>query len=142
MNAAIIVMTILGCNDSATDCHYIATAEQRWTSIEMCDAVSEQRLPSYANQPYPVIVAVCQDTQVAGLAETTAPKQNAEASEAPPRQPAEMPSVTTAQAETLASRAMQRVRNVLPSTEGIKTLMVKPVRMVENGYSWVARKFD
>jgi len=31
---------------------------------------------------------------------------------------------------------------VLPTTEGVKTLMTSPVRLVENGYSWVAKKFE
>ena len=67
MNAALIVMTILGCNDSGTDCHYIATAQERWPTVAMCDAVSEDHLPTYANQPYPVLISVCQDPEVAGV---------------------------------------------------------------------------
>ena len=61
MNAAIIVMTILGCDDSATDCHYIATSAQRWTTIELCDSVSDKELAGYANAPYPLVIAVWAD---------------------------------------------------------------------------------
>lgn len=152
MNAALIVMTILGCNDSGTDCHYIATAAERWPTVAMCDSVSEEHLPTYVNQPYPVLIAVCQNPQTAGVAEAAI--QPAPVSESPaepgntepaatapaPAQTAEQ--VTPEEAETLAGRAIQRVRNVLPTTEGVKTLMVKPVRLVEDGYSWVARRFD
>lgn len=153
MNAALVVMTILGCNDAGTDCHYIATAEERWPTVTMCDTVSEDHLPAYANQPYPVLIAVCQDPAVAGIplprpetlpasdqtakADTPAAgetQQNTQITQAEPVSPEE--------AETLAGRAIQRVRNVLPTTEGVKTLMAKPVRLVEGGYSWVARRFD
>lgn len=60
MKTALVLMTFLGCDDSATDCHYLATSQQRWTSIELCDAVSEKELERYANASYPVVVAVCQ----------------------------------------------------------------------------------
>jgi hypothetical protein len=153
MNAALVVMTILGCNDSGTDCHYIATASERWPTVAMCDAVSEDHLPTYANQPYPVLISVCQNPQAAGIEEataqaTTVPEsrpqetttESASAEQAAPAPVTEQ--VSPEEAETLAGRAIQRVRNVLPTTEGVKTLMVKPVRLVEDGYSWVARRFE
>lgn len=146
MNSALIIMTILGCNDSGTDCHYIATVNQRWPTIEMCDSVSEKQLPSYANQPYPVIIAVCQnpETIASAPAQSTEKPAPAPASEqaAQAPVPADTQEVSQAEKETLAGRAIQRVRNVLPTTEGVKTLMNKPVRLVEDGYSWVARRFS
>lgn len=157
MNAALIVMTILGCNDSGTDCQYIATAQERWPTVAMCDSVSEDHLPTYANQPYPVLIAVCQDPEIAGVPNvgpipvtrpSAAPAQQANetGTSTPPAkaeaQTSEVAQVTPEEAETLAGRAIQRVKNVLPTTEGVKTLMTKPVRLVEGGYSWVARKFD
>ncbi|WP_313601105.1 hypothetical protein [Rhizobium sp.] len=157
MNAALIVMTILGCNDSGTDCKYIATAQERWPTVAMCDSVSEDHLPTYANQPYPVLIAVCQDPEIAGIP-NVGPIPVTRPSASPERQPAdtntsetsvnansqkvEVTEVTPEEAETLAGRAIQRVKTVLPTTEGVKTLMTKPVRLVEGGYSWVARKFD
>nr|WP_250810647.1 hypothetical protein [Neorhizobium tomejilense] len=146
MNSALIVMTILGCNDAGTDCHYIATAENRWPSIELCNSVSEQQLSGYANQPYPMLIAVCQKPEAAEIANAPVPRARPET--APPA-PAGQPAATLAQEqvtqqekETLAGRAIQRVKTVLPTTEGVKTLMTSPVRLVENGYSWVAKKFE
>lgn len=148
MNAALVVMTILGCNDAGTDCHYIATAQERWPSVAMCDAVSEDHLPNYISQPYPVLIAVCQDPVVAGIPEAGPVPQNrpvdATTSDTPATsaETVQNEPVSPEEAETLAGRAIQRVRNVLPTTEGVKTLMAKPVRLVEGGYSWVARRFD
>jgi hypothetical protein len=146
MNSALIVMTILGCNDAGTDCHYIATAENRWPSIELCNSVSEQQLSGYANQPYPMLIAVCQKPEAAEIANAPVPRARPET--APPA-PAGQPAATLAQEpvtkqekETLAGRAIQRVKTVLPTTEGVKTLMTSPVRLVENGYSWVAKRFE
>ncbi|CDZ49942.1 MULTISPECIES: hypothetical protein [Neorhizobium] len=146
MNSALIVMTILGCNDAGTDCHYIATAENRWPSIELCNSVSEQQLSGYANQPYPMLIAVCQKPEAAEIANAPVPRARPET---PPPAPAGQPAATLAQEpvtqqekETLAGRAIQRVKTVLPTTEGVKTLMTSPVRLVENGYSWVAKRFE
>jgi len=140
MNPALIVMTILGCNDAVTDCKYIATAEQRWPTIEMCDSVSEQQLSGYANQPYPMIIAVCQKPDSTEIANAPVPQSRPEAE--PSASAAAEPPVTPQEKETLAGRAIDRVKNVLPTTEGVKTLMNKPVRLVEDGYSWVAKKFS
>jgi hypothetical protein len=143
MNAALIVMTILGCNDGGTDCHYIATAEQRWPTIAMCDAVSEEHLPAYANHPYPLLIAVCQNPPDAGVKEAAAVPSPLQPESETSRQDDGAPAapVSPEDAQTLAGRAIERVRNVLPTTEGVKTVMVKPVRLVEDGYSWVARRF-
>lgn len=143
MNSALIVMTILGCNDAGTDCHYIATAENRWPSIELCNAVSEQQLSGYANQPYPMLIAVCQKPETTEIAKAPVPQLRPETPQ--PAQPAPVIAqepVTQQEKETLAGRAIQRVKTVLPTTEGVKTLMTSPVRLVENGYSWVAKKFQ
>ena len=143
MNAAIIVMTILGCDDTGVDCHYIATAEQKWPTIELCDSVAEKHLVTYANAPYPVIIAVCQkpeDTEIATALPDTAP--SGPAPSGPAKAPEEPVKVTPQGENSLAVRAIQRVRNVLPTTEGVRTLMHKPVRLIEDSYSWVARKFE
>lgn len=138
MHAALIAMTILGCDDAVTDCHYITTAERRWPTIEMCDAVSEKELGRHAEQPYPMIIAVCQNPETAAIADIpVAPA--APGASGPVSQPI---AVTPQEEETLASSAIRRVKSVLPTTEGVKTLMTKPVRLVEDGYSWVARKFQ
>ncbi|HEV7435569.1 MAG TPA: hypothetical protein VGO22_11955 [Pseudorhizobium sp.] len=129
MNPAIIILTILGCDDSGTECHYVATSEKRWPSVEMCSANSDRELAGYSNAPYPVVIAVCQtpkETEVVSLSE--------------PQSPAAV-EVTEDGEKSLAVRAIARVKAVLPTTEGVRTLMQKPVRIVEESYSWVARKF-
>jgi hypothetical protein len=134
MNAAIIILTILGCDDSGTECHYVATSQKRWTSIEMCSASSDRELLDHANAPYPVVIAVCQEPQQTEIVESP----ELPASPAPAVASVE---VTADGERNLAVRAISRVKAVLPTTEGVRTLMQKPVRLVEESYSWVARKF-
>jgi hypothetical protein len=136
-------MTFLGCDDTATDCHYLATSQQRWTSIELCDAVSEKELERFANASYPVVVAVCQTPgeqtpQTAGNAPATQPPAATApaGTEEPPAQ------VTQKEEESLTKQAISRVSRILPSTEGVKHLLGTPVRMVENSYSWIAKRFE
>lgn len=138
MNTALIVMTILGCNDAGTDCRYIATAPNRWPSIAMCDAVSEEQLVGYANQPFPTIIAVCQNPQ---MAEAESPSVGHDVPRTNSSETLKGEPATSPEERTLAARAIQRVSSVLPTTEGVKTLMSRPVRLIDDGYSWVARKF-
>jgi hypothetical protein len=76
MQTALIIMTILGCDDSATQCHFVEMLDQRWATIQACDAEAEARLSGYNNISYPVVVAVCQtpgDTDLAEAASETGP---------------------------------------------------------------------
>ncbi len=144
MKTALVLMTFLGCDDSATDCHYIATSQQRWTSIELCDAVSEKELERYANASYPVVVAVCQTPgeqtpQTAGNTPGTQPPAAAAQAQS---QPPTSEQVTQKEEESLTRQAISRVSRILPSTEGVKHLLGTPVRMVENSYSWIAKRFE
>lgn len=126
-------MTILGCDDSVTDCRHVATLQQRWTSIELCDAESEKQLGNFANASYPVVVAVCQTPEAPQSDVAKAENQTPDAS-TPPLEPQEE--------QTLTQRAITRVRNILPSTEGVREVLGTPVRIVENSYSWIARRFS
>ena len=60
MKAALIVMTILGCDDSVTQCHYISTVNQSWLTVAACDSQSERQIARHQNANYPVVVAVCE----------------------------------------------------------------------------------
>lgn len=135
MRTALVLMTILGCDDSATDCQHIATLQQRWTSIELCDADSEKNLGQFANASYPVIVAVCQTPEE--------PKSETAGTEAQtPDASVAAPGLAPQEEQTLTQKAITRVRRILPSTEGVKEVLGKPVRMVEESYSWIARRLS
>ncbi|MES5097142.1 hypothetical protein ABUK73_02820 [Agrobacterium sp. BA1120] len=134
MRTALVLMTILGCDDTATDCQHIATLQQRWTSIELCDAESEKQLGNFANASYPVVVAVCQTPE-------TPKTETAKTDSQTPDATATTPALEAQEEQTLTQRAITRVRRILPSTEGVKEVLGKPVRMVEDSYSWIARRF-
>lgn len=131
MRTALVLMTILGCDDTASDCRYIATMQQRWTSVELCDAESEKQLGQFTNVSYPVVVAVCQMPD--------APVEQATTGLDTPKQ---TPQTEEQEEENLAQRAIGRVRKILPSTEGVREVLGKPVRMVEDSYSWIARRLS
>lgn len=133
MRTAMVIMTILGCDDSATDCKYVATLNQRWPSIELCNAVSEKELSAFANVSYPVVIAVCQDPTVATATPNTA---------TPPA--ATAPDITQQEAReeerSMAEKAVDRVKAMLPTRDNVENLVKGPVRIVETGYSWVAQR--
>ncbi len=134
MRTALVLMTILGCDDSATDCSYIATIQQRWQTIEQCNAVSERELGRFVNVSYPVVIAVCQDPTITEAKAPEAPKQAAPATQTA------TPAEKRAEEQSLARRAIDKVESILPTSEGMKNLVRKPVTMVQDGYSWVAKR--
>ena len=145
MAVEFVLMTILGCSESGTHCRYIATADERWESISQCNAVSESRLLIYRDRPYPVIVAVCQKPQPKAISDISVKpliKQSGPDTQAPQSVTQQSPSVTPKDKRRLADRAIEQVGKVLPTAAGLKTVLGKPVRLVESGYSWVARRFE
>lgn len=136
MKTALILMTILGCDDSVNECEYVETAPERFVSISLCDAASETVLERYSNIGYPTAVAVCQeppkDGTTAGLPATPAgPTVDDTAAAAIPPE---------AEQKTLASRAVEKIREVLPGTAEIKMIFETPIHVVSDSYSWVAKK--
>lgn len=137
MRTALVMMTILGCDDSATDCHYVATINQRWPTIELCNAVSEKELSAFTNISYPTVIAVCQDPSSATVkADALAAGDVIPSSKAATPDPAEK----RAEEQSLAREALSRLKTVLPSRENMRSLVERPVHLVEDGYSWVIRK--
>ena len=140
MNAALIVMTILGCDDSVTQCHYVTTVNQSWHTVAECDKQSERYITRHQNVSYPVVVAVCEsnrDKITAELEQPSQPTGSVSAVEQPEAAP------TPAEAEErrgLAARTLAVVRKVMPDGSRLKSAIKKPVRYAENGYSWVVSK--
>lgn len=142
MVPALIVMTILGCDDGVTQCHYVSTVKGTWETVATCDAESQKQLPKFANSNYPVIVAVCEKPDES-LAENAPPGQQsrtdqslAATSEAVPNPPA----VDTVQ-RSLPRRTLALVTGAFPDRAKLRDAVVKPVHYIEDGYSWVARRF-
>ncbi len=145
MAVEFVLMTILGCSESGTHCRYIATADERWESISQCNAVSESRLLAYRGRPYPVIVAVCQTPDPKTLSDVSVKpliKQSDSDKETSQSVTRQSPSVTPQGKRDLADRAIEQVGKVLPTAAGIKTILGKPVHLVQSGYSWVAKRFE
>lgn len=180
MQTALIIMTILGCDDSATQCHFVEMLDRRWATIEACDAEAEATLSGYNNISYPVAVAVCQTPGDTALAEATSetgpeladasgqpvgdlggqpaqPNQGeSQALNSALRPPADIPQASAnsgpdanaaagadvIETPRLARRILGTIREVLPTPENLKTLIEKPVHVVTDQYSWVARRFD
>lgn len=142
MKAALIVMTILGCDDNVSQCHYISTVSGDWPSIAQCDAESQKELPKFSDRNYPVVVAVCESSGQDAVAsmepapETMTPPDMAQAP-----QGADQPTVDAERKPSLPKRAMALLTGAVPDREKLKAIVSAPVHYVEDGYSWVARRF-
>ena len=141
VKGAMIVMAIMGCDDSATKCTQLSLSEPRWETVAACDKDSEQELARYSNVKYPMVIAICQSPEVtkaeAMQDNTASPKQ--------PQGPVAPPSAAeTAAKEQEKPNLLQRtfgvIKEAIPTTEGVKSAVVKPVHVIADGYSWVVRK--
>ncbi|EJL54483.1 hypothetical protein PMI09_02576 [Rhizobium sp. CF122] len=133
MQAVLVAMTILGCNDSVTQCNYIATVEKQWQTVTMCDADSERQLKQFTNAGYPTVIAVCEPPKPATPPDT--PKAVVENIPKPPA-----PAETQSRLSVFADRVAGQVRAHLPSGSDMKTVLVSPVHFVSGSYSWVAKR--
>lgn len=135
MKTALIMMTILGCDDSVSQCEFVETPAERFVSIELCNAASEQVLGRYTNIGYPTAVAVCQlpPPDITEALVEHSPQTGSDLQQA-----ATVP--TEEQQRTLKDRAIDAVREVLPGKAQIKMIFEKPIHVVSESYSWVAKK--
>lgn len=142
MQAALIVMTILGCDDSATQCHYIDTVDQSWRTVAICDAQAEGQINRYQNSNYPVIVAVCESSgnrMTADIPRPDVPEETASLPAPDAAEAGDQPDAT--EVKGITSRTLALVRRALPDAAALKETVIRPVHSIEDGYSWVMRKF-
>jgi hypothetical protein len=137
MKTALILMTILGCDDSVNQCEFVETPPERFVSIEFCNAASEQFLSRYSNIGYPTAVAVCQmpPPEITEALSSPALPQTDDGVPA-----AAQPIPDDEQKKTLTDRAINTVRQVLPGKAEIKMIFETPIHVVSDSYSWVAKK--
>jgi hypothetical protein len=146
MVPALIVMTILGCDDSVSQCHYVSTVSGTWQTIATCDAESQKQLPKFSNANYPVIVAVC-ETSGDTMATAKDPAPGATTPSALDQahtvtaDPVPAPPGAEQQRPSLPRRTLAMVTGALPDGSTLRNAVTKPVHYIEDGYSWVARKF-
>ncbi|ULR45967.1 hypothetical protein [Rhizobium sp. K102] len=133
MQAVLIAMTILGCDDSVTQCSYVATVDKRWETVAACDAEAERRLKAYANVSYPSVIAVCEAPKAVAAAEPPKPAP----ATIPAPEPVEEP---VGKLASFAENIAGQVRAHLPSGRGVEETLSKPVHFVSASYSWVVTR--
>ncbi|RWX01743.1 hypothetical protein U8P80_12565 [Rhizobium beringeri] len=144
MQAVLIAMTILGCDDSISQCNYVATVDKRWETVAACDAEAERRLKTYVNVNYPSVIAVCEAPKAIAAAE---PPKPAPVPAAAPEVAVAAPEVAVAAPEEPAGRIAGfaegiagQVRAHLPSGRSVRDTLTKPVHFVSASYSWVVTR--
>jgi hypothetical protein len=146
MQAALIAMMILGCDDAATQCHFIDQTEQRWETVSACDAETQSRLEAYADRNYPVVIAICQPpTNPANLvaeAESANGASPSTPSPAPPVPPQDQTAEADASSPGLTARVLDQIRSAMPETDSVKAVVTSPLRFAGEGYSWVVQRFE
>ena len=146
MSAALIVVTILGCDDGLTRCQYIDTSPDTYQTIALCDEALEADLNHYKYSEYASVVGVCRsqdepvEAAMGGITVTGIPEFQAKlveepqpaGNEATPRQGNRLVIMTNATLEKAAS--------ILPERDQVRAVAVAPVNAVKGGYVWVRRR--
>jgi hypothetical protein len=146
VKTAMIVMAIMGCDDSATKCTQLSLSEPKWDTVAACDKDSEKELSRYSNVHYPMVIAVCQSPEVTkaeAMHDNTAIQQQQIPQPQGPSQPQQVPSETAGrdgEKPNLFEKTFGLIKKAIPTTDGIKEAVVKPVHVISDGYSWVVRK--
>lgn len=141
MKAALIVMTIMGCDDSVTQCHYIDTVDRQWQSVALCDAQAESYMSRHQDENYPVIVAVCESANDPMTADTTEPSPGPDLAQAPAGDDAPATIEDDDGKANLAARALAVVKRAVPDRSSLKAVVTTPVRYAGDGYSWIVKRF-
>lgn len=136
MQAALIAMTILGCDDGIRDCRYVATEEKHWVSVELCDAESERVLTRYSNVHFPMVVAVCQPDPALS---PDAAAGSAVAAAGPDKPQASLPAAEP-ERQSMGGRALAAIRDVLPDRRDIRMAFEAPLHVITDSYAWAAKK--
>jgi hypothetical protein len=141
MKAAFIVMSILGCDDAGTTCTPVAQVQEQWQTIKACDAASERHLAHYTNVNHPMVVAVCQTAESTALADSTEDVAEFETATRA-LAPVPAPPMDEERKRGVTARAVQLMKDVIPSRKALTDTAVYPVHVVTDTYSWVARKIS
>jgi hypothetical protein len=80
---ALIVLSLLGCDDAGSQCHFLRTIEDRFETVEACRDASEVHLQGSAQEDYPTVVAMC-SAEFDMARQPVAPEAPAEDSLQPP----------------------------------------------------------
>ena len=144
MKTALIAMTILGCDHTATECTYVAAAEQTYETVALCDAASEAEMARHADSAWPMILAVCQapkpdtDGTLGTLPLDGAGGETATIATATGNQPKASPEEE--KPEGLFGHTRALVGKVLPAVRRTADVLATPVHVVTDTYSWAVRR--
>lgn len=105
---ALIVLSLLGCDDSGAQCDFVRVGTERYETVEACRAASEPLLAASAEENYPTVVAVCSPESSVPTAQAAASGEPVPVP-VPPETPAEVDgqALTPAQAAKAAKADLQ-----------------------------------
>ncbi len=144
--AALIVVTILGCDDSLTRCQYIDTSPDTYETVALCDEALERDLSHYKYSEYASVIGVCRsedepiEAALGGIAVTGIPEEQTKlAASSQPGDGSHLPEHGN-RLLILADGALDKAVSVLPDRKQVRGVVVAPVDAVKGSYSWVVRK--
>ena len=120
LQEAMIVLSLLGCDDSGTQCEYLQTSDTRFETVEACSAASDAFLAASQDENYPAVVAIC------------APALETAGRPVPPEAPLEGTPVEPA-AELNEPGFLKRVATAIADVTPTRETIEKPIGAAADG---------
>ncbi|MCI5078420.1 hypothetical protein [Oricola sp.] len=155
---ALIVLSLLGCDDSGAQCDFVRVGTERYETVEACRAASEPLLAATLEADYPTVVAVCSpesalpmasavegdqpDATGAEVAAAALPPESPFEGEAPlpPEGEAQIPAETPAEMpaeEEKAPGLLARVGRAIGALTPDRETLTKPIDLAADGAATV-----
>jgi len=140
MQAALIAMTIFGCDDSLNQCSYIDMAETRYATVQACDSEIESKLTAYEDSGFPTIIAVCRKPRELVNAALGRNPDAALPLPAPETAVTETPTEAPNRLQRLTRGSMAALMGMVPTRQQLNNALTAPLHVVTDSYSWVVKK--
>lgn len=141
---ALIILSLLGCDDSGAQCDFVRVGTERYETVEACRAASEPLLQATVEDDYPTVVAVCSPESAMPAADIAErPDETASGEDAgqaailtPPQDGAPAPDDMQAEAEKQPG-LLARVGDALASLAPGRKTLTKPIDVATDGAATV-----
>jgi hypothetical protein len=135
MQSAVIIMSILGCDVSGSNCTHLETLERRWPTLALCDVASSAELNRRMDYIYPVLVSVCETPEAF---DTVEDGHEGAMIDANGKLLMQIPGET----ET-AERTSHSVKTRLGQSQEADTfdIVKTPLRMIKGTWHWISKQF-
>jgi hypothetical protein len=135
MQSAVIIMSILGCDASGSNCTHLETLEKRWPTLALCDVAASGELNRRIDYIYPVIVSICETPEAFDAVE-----DGHEGAMVDANGKLLMQGSNEAESEERTSRSIKTRLGQTQEANGFDIIKT-PERLIKGTWRWIRKQF-